>query len=160
MSSVLFVCTGNIFRSVTAEYALRRTLGGQTGFSVSSAGTAHAPGAVVRDDVAAYLLAAGLDVSDHRRRTVDERIVRDADLVIAMSTDHLAFLRERLATEATLFSEACGAAPTPLPDIDDLFAPEDWHGPEAIRHIRRTIDRIIDLTPRLGDRLIAGWRGG
>ena len=37
--SVLFVCTGNIFRSVTAEYALKIRLGGDTSCVVGSAGT-------------------------------------------------------------------------------------------------------------------------
>ena len=36
--SVLFVCTGNIFRSVTAEYALKARLGAGTSYVVSSAG--------------------------------------------------------------------------------------------------------------------------
>ncbi|TMH71623.1 MAG: low molecular weight phosphotyrosine protein phosphatase, partial [Betaproteobacteria bacterium] len=35
---VLFVCTGNIFRSLTAEYALRRELGAQSAVAVASAG--------------------------------------------------------------------------------------------------------------------------
>ena len=40
---VLFVCTGNIFRSLTADMALRRLLEGRKGFHVSSAGTEDYP---------------------------------------------------------------------------------------------------------------------
>ena len=38
LQSVLFVCTGNIFRSVTAEYALKARLDPGTSCVVSSAG--------------------------------------------------------------------------------------------------------------------------
>ena len=41
--SVLFVCTGNIFRSVTAEYALKIRLGGDTSCVVGSAGSTSSP---------------------------------------------------------------------------------------------------------------------
>lgn len=40
---MLFVCTGNIFRSLTAEHALRRALQARTGIHVSSAGTDDYP---------------------------------------------------------------------------------------------------------------------
>jgi len=38
LQSVLFVCTGNIFRSVTAEYALKARLGAGTSCAVRSTG--------------------------------------------------------------------------------------------------------------------------
>ena len=44
--SILFVCTGNIFRSVTAEYALKSRLGAGTSCVVSSAGIDAKPQSV------------------------------------------------------------------------------------------------------------------
>ncbi|MEP2707148.1 MAG: hypothetical protein ABJQ71_05005 [Roseibium sp.] len=41
----------------------------------------------------------------------------------------------------------CGKAPDALPDIDDLFAPTDFHSTEAVRHIKMTIDKIMDAMP-------------
>jgi protein-tyrosine phosphatase len=43
MADVLFVCTGNIFRSLTAEYVLRRELGPNSRIVVASAGTDDYP---------------------------------------------------------------------------------------------------------------------
>ena len=43
MTSILFVCTGNIFRSMTAEYALRARLSAQSSIRVSSAGIQARP---------------------------------------------------------------------------------------------------------------------
>lgn len=56
MLRVLFVCTGNVFRSLTAEYALRRALGATSDVVVASAGTEEFPH-VVRPIVEDYLLA-------------------------------------------------------------------------------------------------------
>ena len=56
MKQVLFVCTGNIFRSPTAEHAVRRALNGREGVIVSSAGTQDYP-YEVRPMVRDYLLS-------------------------------------------------------------------------------------------------------
>lgn len=143
MTRVLFVCTGNIFRSMTAEYALRRRLGPGSDVHVASAGTAHRPDLGVRDDVAAYLHGLGLDVSGHRRRTLTPAILAESDRVIAMNVDHLDILREQYGFGAELFLRACVGDARPLPDVDDLFPPDRHFSPDAIAHVRTTIDLII-----------------
>ncbi len=151
--NILFVCTGNIFRSMTAEYALRAHLTDRNRFTVSSAGTHDFSTAQVRDDVASYLQTKGIDVSGHMRRTLTHDHIRDATHIIAMNDDHKAFLLDRFSVVSPLFSEACGNVSTPLPDVDDLFAPEDRHSLEAQQHIYLTIDKIIDQVPNLARRL-------
>jgi protein-tyrosine phosphatase len=126
MKRVLFVCTGNIFRSLTAERALRHALQDRADIHVSSAGTADFPH-VVAPNVREYLLAKGFDVSRHQRRTLTEAILRESHLVIAMSVNHCADLRSRFGRAAPLFLEACGEPG----------------------------DRILSLTPRLASRLDA-----
>ena len=154
MRRVLFVCTGNIFRSLTAEYALRHALGERPGVHVSSAGTVDFPH-VVRSNVRDYLLEKGYDVSLHQRRTLTEAILRDSHLVIAMSLDHQAYLRSRFGHAAPVFLEACGEAGEALPDIEDVVL-DYASNPVAVNaHVRATIDRIVSLTPRLAARLDA-----
>ena len=106
---ILFVCTGNIFRSLTAEYALRRELGPHSTLAVASAGTDDYPH-VVRPNVRDYLRAKGLDVSAHRRRTLTREILSGSDLVSAMSTDHQRFVHERFGLQFPVFLQACGGA--------------------------------------------------
>ena len=94
MHRVLFVCTGNIFRSLTAEYALRQVLGTRSDITVASAGTEDFPH-VVNPYVRDYLLTRGLDVSRHCRRTLTAQILQEPGPVIAMSTEHRSLLAER-----------------------------------------------------------------
>ena len=55
MPSILFVCTGNIFRSLSAEYALKARLAPRSPIRVSSAGTLAIP-QEMHSDIRAYLV--------------------------------------------------------------------------------------------------------
>jgi protein-tyrosine phosphatase len=145
MADVLFVCTGNIFRSLTAEYALRRELGS---IVVASAGTDDYPH-VVRPNVRDYLLSKGLDVRAHRRRTLTPEILNGAKTVIAMSTDHQRFMFERFGHRAPVFLEACGGACEALPDIEEVVLDYRTNPAAVDAHVRKTIDTILEAMPRL-----------
>lgn len=150
----LFVCTGNIFRSLTAEAALRRLLSDREDVKFSSAGTDDYPH-VVRPRVRAYLLEKGFDVSSHRRRTVTAALLEESHLVVAMGTDHQAFLRERFGREAPLFLEVCGEAVAGLPDIEEVVTDYQTNAAAVGAHVRETIDRIVELAPRMAHNIDA-----
>jgi protein-tyrosine-phosphatase len=154
MRRVLFVCTGNIFRSLTAEYALRDVLGARSDIMVASAGTQDFPH-VVSPYVKDYLLARGLDVSRHCRRTLTAQILQEPGPVIAMSTEHRSVLAERFnRRDVPLFTEACGIHGEPLPDVDQAVKDHKTNPIAAYTHVRMIIDRIIELTPQLANRLV------
>jgi protein-tyrosine phosphatase len=154
MRQVLFVCTGNVFRSMTAEYALRRALDGRPDILVSSAGTADMT-CEVDARVSAYLRTLGFDISGHRRRTLTAGMLERSATVIAMSTDHREFIAQRFGRhEVPLFTQACGLAPAPVLDLGEAIADADSNLAAAEAYIRTTIDRILELTPQLARRLI------
>jgi protein-tyrosine-phosphatase len=62
MASILFVCTGNIFRSMTVEYAFKAMLDPCSPIRVSSAGRVVLP-QQRHPDVRAYLVQRGVDPS-------------------------------------------------------------------------------------------------
>lgn len=149
---ILFVCTGNIFRSLTADVALRTALAGNPGVHVSSAGTDHYPHVVwpyVRD----YLLSKGYDVSSHHRRTLTRAIFDESHLVVSMSTDHQAIIKARFDRHTPLFLEVCGEAAEWLPDIEDVIRDYRTNRPAVEAHVRSTIDRIVELVPRIAENL-------
>jgi protein-tyrosine phosphatase len=116
MPSILFACTGNIFRSMTTEYALKAMLDPRSPIRVSSAGTVALPQAM-HPDVRAYLVQRGVDPSPHQQRKVSAELLRASDLVIAMSTAHQAFLVETFQYRAPLFHDVCHGRSQPLLDI-------------------------------------------
>jgi protein-tyrosine phosphatase len=151
---VLFICTGNIFRSLTAEYALRAALPAGHDIVVASAGTEDFPH-IVKPVVSQYLLSQGFDVRAHRRRTLTATMLDEAGLVIAMSTEHREELDRRFGRpDIPLFAEACGFPGETLPDVDEAVVDHRTNAAAVEAHVRKTIDRIVELTPRLARRLV------
>lgn len=138
-----------MFRSLTAEHALRAQ---RADLVVASAGTAQGHD-VVPPEVSAYLLTKGFDVSSHRRRALTREIIQQADLVVAMSLDHRDFVRNNFGLTVPVFLQCCGDAPAALLDLHEAVADYRTNPAAAAAHIRATIDRIIELTPRLALRL-------
>jgi protein-tyrosine-phosphatase len=153
MRQVLFVCTGNVFRSLAAEYALRAALHPRTEFLVASAGIDDRA-QPVPPEIVDYLRQKNFDVSTHRRRTLTRQLVDAADVVIAMSLDHRDFIRERFGRDAPLFLECCGHGSEALLDLHEAVRDYRSNRAAALAYIRTTIDRIVELTPRLIGRIL------
>jgi protein-tyrosine phosphatase len=91
--SVLFVCTGNICRSPTAEAYFRhgvRAQGLEALFTHDSAGMdSHHIGQAPDLRSQKVLKAAGIDMGDLRARNVRREDFYDFDLILAMDNSHL-----------------------------------------------------------------------
>lgn len=87
---VLFVCTGNICRSPTAERlaAAYATEHGIVDFAVSSAGTRAVIGHPIHPDAAVALEELGGDASNFTARQLKSKIASAADLIITMTGAH------------------------------------------------------------------------
>ena len=93
MKTILFVCTGNTFRSVSAEYLIRDYLKQNdiTNLSVFSAGTKGSPKGVFYETILA-MNRYGLDISGHKYRILNQEIVDNADVIISMTHTHKDFI--------------------------------------------------------------------
>jgi len=93
MQSILFVCTGNICRSPMAEYMLRRRLGKDSGWRVSSAGIIAGAGMTASEVAVAAMQEVGIDLRPHRSRPLDQELVDGSELVMVMTASHRDQLR-------------------------------------------------------------------
>lgn len=87
IEDVVFVCLGNICRSPYAEVRLRARLdeaGGAEGIRVRSIGFLP-PGRPSPDRALEAARRRGLDLSEHRSRSISASELREADLVIVMT---------------------------------------------------------------------------
>jgi len=152
LQSVLFVCTANIFRSVTAEYALKAGLGAGVSCAVRSAGIDAKP-QPVHDWVETRLREKGADPTRHVPRQLTKELVEAADLVIAMGRNHQVFIREQFGRDVPLFNQVCLGHDHPIFDLHEAIP--DWEtDPERARaYVCSVIDSIWATAPALLPRL-------
>jgi protein-tyrosine phosphatase len=142
MTKVLFVCSGNVFRSLSAERALRSLLPPGSEIEVSSAGTI-AGKAKLRQDVLDALGRWGVDARDHKPRLLTQEIVDESDLIVAMNTDHQKIIAEQFGRHAPLYNEIAVGTALPFPDLPDVVE-HYWKKPEESRaFVDASVDRIF-----------------
>src|SRR5262245_30105656 len=119
MTKILFVCTGNVFRSASAEKALKTIL--SSDFEVASAGTQANQGVEMRSDVRDRITHWKGDPAGHEPRLLTQEMIDKSDLVIAMGTDHRDYIREKFNHEAVLFLEVAADRKEGIPDLWEII---------------------------------------
>lgn len=94
--TILSVCTGNICRSPIAAAILADGLSPFEGVVVHSAGTGALVGHSVPEPAQRLANTIGLDATTHRARQIEMTMIREADLVVAMSREHRRFIVEQV----------------------------------------------------------------
>ncbi|THJ20448.1 MAG: low molecular weight phosphatase family protein [Nitrospira sp. CG24D] len=154
--SILFVCTGNIFRSLAAEYALKQHLGPQGLYRVGSAGIEAKPQSI-HPIVRARLLERGADPVGHIQRKLTQSLLDEADCVVAMGRDHQETVQQLFGLSIPLFNQLCFEHDEPILDMHEALP--DWEEDEAQAraYVISVIDHICDAVPRFAARLPPLW---
>jgi len=92
--TVLFICTGNTCRSPMAEGLLKASIKGDSNIRVISAGVAAMPGQPVSLETQEILSENGGALKGFKSQQVDQELLKEADLVIAMTSAHADMVRQ------------------------------------------------------------------
>jgi protein-tyrosine phosphatase len=152
ISSILFICTGNIFRSMVAEHALKAYLGEHSGYLVGSAGIDASP-QTVHPFLRGLLLARGVDVTAHIQRRLTQTLLDETALPVAMSLDHRDIIRQRFGREVRLFNEVSYGRESAILDLHEVLP--DWReSPDAAKaYVTDIVEYIWGAIPSLVERI-------
>lgn len=131
---ILVVCVGNICRSPTAELLFHHYL---PGLRVASAGISALAGHGMDETARALVEEHGLDGSRHVARQLDDDMIRDADLILAMESSHVDTIVRRsphAMGRTMLLNQWSGRR-----DIPDPFRQQR----PAFEHVYQSIDTAV-----------------
>lgn len=122
-ATILTVCTGNICRSPAVERLLAHAL---PEVRVTSAGVRAVVGAPVSPPMAALLVEAGVRADGFAAQQLTEALVREADLVLALTRGHRSAIVDLVPSavrrtftlrELARFAAAVGGGALPATDV-------------------------------------------
>jgi protein-tyrosine phosphatase len=146
---ILFVCTGNIFRSMSAEYCLKDYLEKKniSGIDVASAGTGAIPQSM-NSVVKLTLESLGINPRKHRQRKINSRYFEEYDLIVAMHKNHQKFVQDYFGKNVPLFDEICYGEKVSVLDSNQLLPNWEDHMDAVNKYMEYTVKFINNSIPR------------
>lgn len=144
--SILFVCTGNVFRSVSAEQCFKKYLSdnGIAGWDVSSAGTL-APPESVHPKVLDTLREFGIANFEHRQKKLTREMIASYDAIVCMAENHIEFVKSELGyAHAVLFNDLALGEQTSIWDVEDDVPDYATNRQAVEKKLERTVIDIHD----------------
>jgi protein-tyrosine-phosphatase len=147
---ILFVCTGNVFRSLSAKYLLDEFLKekGINNVFVDSAGIIAKPQNLIFS-VVSELGLLSVDIKDHKQKKLTQEMICNYDLVVAISKNHQKFIKDNFNLNVPLFLEIVKNKKEDIKDnrevLDNLNGwAEDMYNKSIVRKIYRYIPEFYN----------------
>lgn len=148
--NILFVCNGNIFRSLVAEYCakdycIRNRI---KDISISSAGIVANP-EKVNPVVFNSLSNLNIDATSHRQKKLTAALCGKNDFIIAMARDNKQYLKGKYGVNSTLFNKVCYGRNTSVKDVDGIASNKGKYVKKIDNHIKYVVKYIHYAMPHL-----------
>ncbi|WP_263322552.1 low molecular weight phosphotyrosine protein phosphatase [Endozoicomonas sp. Mp262] len=141
-SNILVVCVGNICRSPTAEFLLRKKIQEKgSKINIASAGVGALVGKPAASKAAEYAATIGLDLSGHIARQLTREMAREYDLILVMEEGHIRAV-EGIAPEARGKVHLLGRWHSNI-EIPDPYRKGDQAFKHALDLIRVTVEEWV-----------------
>jgi protein-tyrosine phosphatase len=151
MSSILFVCTANRFRSPIAAIAFARQVvkrGDDHHISISSAGTWTVTDLPATPDALKQAKKYHLNLSFHKSRLISQEILSEADLVLVMDANHKEGITHEfpdVADKVYLLAEVTNGVSYDIPDPYSTDESPAVVAKEIVELIDRGYEKILQL---------------
>jgi len=162
MKKILFVCTGNVFRSMIAEKCFKKYIADNwlgEKFDVNSAWIAPIK-QNVQKDVIDRLGYYWIDYNNHKYKKNRWKLVNESSYIIAMSFNHKDFIKNEFNLDVSLFNELAYSKSTWISDfwefldfwwfnLKDINLNDPKYKKEVRNYIYYTVDYINNSIPFL-----------
>lgn len=149
--SILFVCTGNVFRSVSAELCFKKYISDNASeeWKIGSAGIVADP-ALIDPKTILTLRELGVDAVDREQRKLTREMLGAYDVIVAMAENHIEFIKSEFGYKyAILFNELAVREKKSVLDIEDEVSDYTTNRSGVEEKIERTVREINQKTPAL-----------
>tara|TARA_Y100000034_G_scaffold42260_1_gene51804 strand:+ start:696 stop:1187 length:492 start_codon:yes stop_codon:yes gene_type:complete len=148
-TNILFVCTGNVFRSMSAEYCLRKYLNDNEikNVFVASVGTEAKPQKPEKD-VFEKLKQLGINPTKHKQIKLNKNHFKKFDLIVAMSNEHKRFAFTHFKKNIHLFNKICYDKNSSIKDVWEAVPNPNKHPKKKRKQMRKTIKYINKSIPK------------
>jgi protein-tyrosine-phosphatase len=120
-TKILFVCSGNVFRSFSAEKCLKHycILNNINDIEVSSAGISGNKNQKVKPEIYDELKKLGINIIKHTPKKLTQDIINKNDLIVSMGFNHRNYIKEKFGVHSFLFQEVCLGNKEPVLDNNE-----------------------------------------
>lgn len=144
MVKILFVCSGNVFRSMSAKYCLQNFLDKKNikDVIVDSAGisvTPKKPQKIALEVIDSFL-KRGINVSKHLSKNISKVDLKSFDLIVSMGYNHKKYLKDKYNVSSVLFNKVCYGVNYPVYDNNEVL--KEYKGFRGEIYNREVVKKI------------------
>jgi len=149
--SILFICTGNRFRSLSAELLFKQYIQQNKlkNWKVNSAGTI-AKHKNIDPKTIETLNNLGISKINHIPQKISAKLLSQHDVIVAMAQSHLDYLKKNFPSKhVILFNELYNREKSSILDIEDEIKDYKTNRPAVDKKIIKTVKEISQKIPQL-----------